>query len=48
MKNKPYIVLFIALVCLLAASGCATTKTDRGVTIEKQRSSNPFDYIPFF
>ena len=43
MKIKQRIVLIVALLCLLAASGCTSTKTERGVIIENQRNS----VIPF-
>lgn len=40
--------LLLALIgSLLLASGCSTTKTQNGVTIEKQRSMNPLNYIPY-
>ena len=41
--------LLLALIgTLLLAAGCTTTKTNpAGVTIEKQRSMNPLNYIPY-
>lgn len=48
MKIKPLIALCIALACLIAASGCASTTTENGVTIERKRSSGLLNLIPFF
>lgn len=39
-------LLLLALVPLLGG-GCATTKKEHGVTIEKERNFNPFDNLPF-
>jgi hypothetical protein len=47
MKITRYLALFITLCCLIAASGCASTRTENGVTIEKGGSMNPLRYIPF-
>ncbi len=48
MKRKAtYLVAALILgACLLIATGCASTKTQNGVTIEKNRSWNPLDYVP--
>jgi uncharacterized protein len=52
MKKKSLRSCVIALaLTLLAASltlGCATIPDENGVTIQKNRSLNPLDYIPFF
>ncbi len=48
MKIKQILILFITLACLVAASGCTTTKTDSsGVTVERKRSGGLMQYIPF-
>jgi len=46
MKIKQLMALAILLASLIAASGCASTRTENGVTIEQKRSDLP--YIPFF
>jgi len=46
MKITRIVALLIALCCLIIASGCATTRTENGVTIEQRGGDIP--YIPFF
>jgi ABC-type spermidine/putrescine transport system permease subunit II len=52
MKKKSLRTCIIALALTLLASflavGCATVPDENGVTIQKNRSLNPLDYIPFF
>lgn len=52
MKNKaPFlkqIVLSLVVISFLFLSGCGTVPDENGVTIQKNRSYNPLDYIPFF
>ena len=48
MKIKCILILSLALIGILLG-GCASTRTENGVTIEKQGSGslNPLSYIPF-
>jgi len=46
MKTARLLALFILLCALLAASGCASSRTENGVTIEKR--GNDIPYVPFF
>jgi uncharacterized protein YcfL len=49
MKTSPRLpiaCLCALLIGLFLLSGCTSTKTQNGVTIEQQRSINPLDYIP--
>ncbi|MDP4611765.1 MAG: hypothetical protein NWT02_11295 [Opitutales bacterium] len=40
--------LFLASAMLLTAlTGCGTTRSENGVIIEKNRSYNPLNYIPW-
>lgn len=52
MKKKSLRSCAIALALILIASfitvGCASLPDENGVTIQKNRSLNPIDYIPFF
>ena len=46
-RNRALLLLALTGSLLLAA-GCTTTKTNPdGVTIEKKRSMNPLNYIPY-
>ncbi|NCG08098.1 MAG: hypothetical protein GWO81_00780 [Verrucomicrobia bacterium] len=51
MKNLKTATLRVLLLALLAttflAVGCTSTRTQNGVQIQKQRSLNPLDYIPY-
>lgn len=47
MKKSRLFVLFLLLCALIAASGCASTRTENGVTIEKRRSGG-IPFVPFF
>jgi len=40
------LVLFAALL-LSSFTGCANTRSENGVMIEKQRNWNPLNYIPY-
>lgn len=39
--------LLAALLLATLCSGCASTKTENGVTIEENRSYNPMNYLPW-
>lgn len=46
-KRIPHIALSICLAALLLSlSGCSSTRTENGATIEKKGTYNPFNYIP--
>ena len=46
--RKRLLLLPVLIGSLLLAAGCTTTKTNPdGVTIEKKRSMNPLNYIPY-
>ncbi|MFP4070103.1 MAG: hypothetical protein ACLFVC_07980 [Opitutales bacterium] len=45
-KRTYALVLLLAGALLLSA--CSSTRTQNGVTIEKDRSYNPLDYVPGF
>lgn len=47
MKKSRLPVLLLLISALLAAGGCASTRTENGVTIEN-RSSGGIPYVPFF
>ncbi|MGB0409743.1 MAG: hypothetical protein ACPG3X_03860 [Opitutales bacterium] len=38
--------ILLATLLLASLAGCASTRTQNGVTIKKDRSLNPLDYIP--
>jgi len=46
-KSIHYGILVIALSFSMI-SGCASTRTQDGVTIEQKRNLNPLQYIPGF
>ncbi len=41
------LLILLTIATALFASGCTSTSTQNGVTIERQRSANPLNYIPF-
>ena len=49
MKHRPKpskcLILVGALLALVFVAGCTSTKTEQGVTIEKQRSANPMSWF---
>jgi predicted small secreted protein len=51
MKTIKSITLRALLVALLASSflttACSSTRNENGVQIQKHRSLNPLDYIPY-
>lgn len=47
MNTKQALFLALALAAMVFTAGCASTRTENGVTIEKQSSLNPLNYIPF-
>jgi hypothetical protein len=51
MKTIKSITLRVLLVALLACTflttACSSTNTQNGVQIQKHRSLNPLDYIPY-
>ncbi|MGB0273477.1 MAG: hypothetical protein ACPGCS_07345 [Opitutales bacterium] len=49
MRTPKRILGFVLLAGLLLCSftGCASTRSENGVMIEKQRNWNPLDYIPY-
>jgi len=48
MKSHTRKIALLLLLALagLSVAGCASTRTENGVTIEKNRSWNPLDYVP--
>jgi hypothetical protein len=47
MKKNRFLFLAILVAALFAASGCASTRTENGVTIEQRRSGG-IPLVPFF
>jgi len=50
MKNLTHTLfrIAVALFLLTILSGCGSTRTQDGVSIEKRANYNILDYIPFF
>lgn len=48
MKTRLAHLFFFTILAglLVFSTGCASTRTENGVSIEKQRSLNPLYYIP--
>jgi hypothetical protein len=47
MMKKGTFFFVLSMLGLFLLSGCASTRTENGVMIEKKRSANPLDYIPY-
>jgi hypothetical protein len=48
MKSKhKTLLLALALAASCLTSACTSTRTENGVSIERQRSMNPLNYIPY-
>ena len=48
-KTIPKIALCLCLAtALVGLSGCGSTRTENGVTIENKANYNPLSYIPWF
>jgi hypothetical protein len=48
LLKKSIILALLSALTLACFSGCASTRSENGVTIEKSAPSlNPFDYIPY-
>jgi hypothetical protein len=46
--QKTIAILLLSALTLACFSGCSTTRSENGVTIEKSAPSlNPLDYIPY-
>lgn len=45
-RYKSLLLLLLTLAASLLSSGCTSTRTENGVTIERQRSANPLNYLP--
>gem|GEM_PF-868320 len=43
-----YVTLLLTLIVSLLCVGCATTRSENGVSIQQERDWNPMNYIPFF
>lgn len=48
MKNRRTRICLLALLALaLLTTACTSTRNENGVQIQKKRSLNPLDYIPY-
>ncbi|MGYP001849786456 len=48
MKNRRTLICLLALLALaLLSTACTSTRSENGVQIQKNRSLNPLDYIPY-
>ncbi len=48
MKNRRTHICLLALLALaLLTTACTSTRSENGVQIQKKRSLNPLNYIPY-
>lgn len=48
MKNRRNHICLLALLTLaLLTTACTSTRSENGVQIQKKRSLNPLNYIPY-